>query len=300
MLPAGSVLLEAPSARARPALQRELRRAGFAVTVCTGAGDCPLLAGGECPLVGQADVVLHSLGGPRGRAIRARLRDHGRPVVVAAAGATGGALLDGVRAAFAGARARRVAVRLTTRSGALVRIRAIRPSDRFRLRRFDAGLSERSRSLRYLGFMPAMTEQSAARLASPDFADRFAFVAVAGRRVVGECRLVPATEGGVEMAIAVADEWQGSGLGPALLDTALRAAAERGVTKVVAEVRYDNQRMSRILRRYGFERTGWELGVMTFTWRPSNRPAPSLPSTTDRTKGQASMDPEPRTRVGQA
>jgi ribosomal protein S18 acetylase RimI-like enzyme len=266
-------------------------------------------------------VVLHALRGPRGRAIRERLRGEGRPVVVAPAGATGGALLDGVRAAFAGARARKVRFRLTARSGAVVRIRAIRPSDRFRLRRFDAGLSERSRSLRYLGFMPPMTEQSAAGLAAPDFAQRFAFVAVAGRRVVGDCRLVPATDRGVEMAIAVSDDWQGSGLGPALLETALRTAAERGITEVIAEVRYDNQRMSRILRRYGFERTGWELGIMTFTWTPSSWPAAlqtgscrtdaggtpgmsnSATSTsdgaTDRRKGQPSLHPEPRTMSAQ-
>ncbi|HEX6349147.1 MAG TPA: GNAT family N-acetyltransferase [Candidatus Dormibacteraeota bacterium] len=149
-------------------------------------------------------------------------------------------------------------------------VRRIAPGDRERLRRFDAGLSDRSRRLRYLGFMPPMSKEWAAHLAAPDFDRRFAFVAVAGRRLVADCRLVPSDDGAEELALAVSDDFQGEGLGHVLVETALSAAAACGA-EVVAQVRYDNDRMAHLLRAFGFRRTGWDLGVLTFRWSP---PAP--------------------------
>jgi ribosomal protein S18 acetylase RimI-like enzyme len=221
-------------------------------------GECPLLAGGTCDLVARADAVVNDLPGPRGSAIRARLP----------AGVRAGPALGAVRQVSARSRALRLRFSLATRGGRRVTVRAIRPSDGDRLRRFDAGLSEKARRLRYLGYMPPMSGDGAARLASPDLDQRFAFVALAGRRLVGDCRLVPAEGGGEEIAIAVADDFQGAGVGRALLEVALRTAAERGFDEVVAEVNYENERMSRMLRRMGFQRTAWDLGVMTFRWSP--------------------------------
>jgi len=242
----------------RPRLQRALREAGFTVSVCTAEGGCPLLAGKACPLVTSADVVVNELTGRRGREIRARI-----PVLRLAP-----ARLDAVHRIYAGPRARRLRLRTQTRDGRPVLVRSIGPADRERLRRFDGGLSDHSRRLRYLGFMPPMSPGWAAYLATPDFDQRFAFVALSGGRLVADCRLVPSQDGSEELALAVADDFQAQGLGPFLLEVALRTAAERGVRAVVADVNYDNQPMSRMLRRFGFQRTGWDLGVMTFRWSP--------------------------------
>jgi len=259
------VLLEVPEERARPALQAALRRGGFEVSVCTAESECSLLVGDRCGLVDQADVVVHALTGARGRAIRMRLP--AASVVRTTSASTGSDVLEAVRRRYAGPRARRRRFHFMTRDGRRLLIRAIRPSDRGRLRQFDRDLSDPTRQLRYLGFMPPMSQEWAAHLATPDFGERFAFVAMAGRRLVGDCRLVPAEAGGLEMAIVVADEFQGAGVGRVLLEAALRTAAERGLP-VVAEVRYDNQPMAGLLRSLGFQRTGWDLGVMTFRWSP--------------------------------
>ena len=48
-----------------------------------------------------------------------------------------------------------------------------------------------------------------------------------------------------------------------LPDTPLQGEGPRGV----GQVRYDNARTMRMLRRLGFEQVGWELGVVTFIWR---------------------------------
>lgn len=183
------------------------------------------------------------------------------------------------------ARGRRLMdVRLQLRDGRWVRIRAIDAADAELLRQFDAGLSETSRRLRYLGWMPPLSVEKAACWATVDFRDRFALVAVARqgehKRIVADCRLVPFPDrpGSLEVAIAVADDFQGVGLGRALLQLILGIAAARGVN-VVALVRYDNLRMMHLLPGLGFRRTGWELGVVTFVRAPDGPPQDEASST---------------------
>jgi len=62
------------------------RDAGFDVAFCSGPGDepgaCPLLRGQQCPLVAEADVVLHGLDPALGIATAIRRRRPELPVVV--------------------------------------------------------------------------------------------------------------------------------------------------------------------------------------------------------------------------
>jgi len=161
--------------------------------------------------------------------------------------------------------------RLRLRDGRTVVVRPIRPDDAERLRAFDGALSETSRRLRYLGWMPALTAERAAALATVDGRRRIALVATAvhGRdeRIVADCRLLaePGGEGLAELAIAVAEDHRNAGLGRALLERLCAAGAGAGVETVFARVRYDNEVMMHLLRALGFRRTAWELGVVTFT-----------------------------------
>lgn len=163
--------------------------------------------------------------------------------------------------------------------GRAVEVRAIRCDDAGLLREFDDGLSEHSRRLRYLGGTPPMSPERALELAAVDFHDRFAFVAVAaadGRtRMVADCRLarMPERPGCFEIAVAVADDFQNAGLGRVMLELTLAVAAAQGVAEVIAEVRYDNQRMMHLLRRLGFSAVSWELGVVIFACSPRPRTA---------------------------
>jgi RimJ/RimL family protein N-acetyltransferase len=284
----GNVLLEAADAGLARRAAHRLRRAGFRVSRCAGqrlGGTCPLLAGGACPLVDGADVVVHALPDGLGQAVLRALNRAGPPVLAltgpgAAPAAPGadrlgvelvpGRLVEEVGRTLA-SRARLLRLPLRLRDGRAVWVRAIDAADADRLREFDGGLSERSRQLRYFGWKPPMTCERAAKLAAVDFRDRFALVAVADRdgraALVADCRLIPMTEreGGAEIAIAVADGYQNAGLGREMLGRMLDVAADRGFAEVVAHVRYDNDRMMRLLRELGFERTGWDLGVVTFT-----------------------------------
>ena len=101
-----------------------------------------------------------------------------------------------------------------------------------------------------------------------------------------------------ELAVAVADAHQGAGLGPAMIRLMLGVAARHGIETVVALVRCDNERTMHVLRRLRFERTAWELGVVTFTVRTratqaarasaaSSAQARSIPAASRSTSGWA-------------
>lgn len=290
-----SVLLEAADPVLAGRCAALLCQAGFHVSYCAGSGlqtgGCPLLTGGRCTLVDAAEVVVHALPGATGRAVLARLEAGDTPVLALTApgGATQGsrdtlpadlgpgALAEQVRRLYA-SRAKRLRLPVQLRDGRLLWIRAIDGADAELLREFDGHLSEASRRFRYLGPAPSLRPEQAARLAAVGFRDRFALVAEAQqgdrRRLVADCRLepMPETEGRSEVAIAVADEYQGMGLGRLLLGLVMGIAADRGLDEVVAVVHYDNGRMMHLLGELGFRRTGWEPGAVTFTARPDGRP----------------------------
>jgi acetyltransferase len=177
-------------------------------------------------------------------------------------------LVEAAPAVSAGAVRRPVPRTVRLRDGRSVRIRPIRPSDAEALREFDDGLCETCRRFRYLGWMPPLTPERALAMATVDFQGRFAIVATtrggSGDVIVADCRLIADQDQPAEIAIAVADDHQGVGLGPALIRRMLSIAADHGIDMVEGRVRYDNERMMRVLRRLGFRRTTWELGVATF------------------------------------
>ena len=163
---------------------------------------------------------------------------------------------------------------LQLRDGRAVTVRAVRPADAERLREFDAALSETSRRLRYLSWMAPMSAERALALATVDGVRRIALVATTGHgqreRIVADCRLFADDGPGrrAEVAIAVAEDHRRAGLGTEFLRLLLAAAADAGLDELVARVHYDNPVMMHVLRTLGFERTAWELGVVTFIGRP--------------------------------
>lgn len=108
-------------------------------------------------------------------------------------------------------------------------------------------------------------------MATVDFEGRFAIVATARHRgrevIVADCRMIAGDDGTAELAIAVADDHQGIGLGPALIRRMLAVAIAHRIETVTALVRYENEHMMRVLRGLGFQRTAWELGVVTYEAR---------------------------------
>lgn len=70
-------------------------------------------------------------------------------------------------------------------------------------------------------------------------------------RIVGECAYELLPDGDGELAITVARHTRGW-LGPYLLDTVVRVAAERGIANLQADVLVDNHRMLALIRARGY------------------------------------------------
>lgn len=142
------------------------------------------------------------------------------------------------------------------RDGTTVHIRLVSPEDADRLLTFFRSLSPESRALR---FFSATTDVflrgEARREADVDHGRTFGLLALAGldERVVGHAFCVVATDGDhSDVALAVADDYQGRGLGTILLGQLAEAAAANGVRVLEATVLPENYRMLEVLRQSGF------------------------------------------------
>jgi GNAT superfamily N-acetyltransferase len=139
--------------------------------------------------------------------------------------------------------------------GRHVRSRRIEPADRDALTRFYAGLSQDSRESRFHGARPGIADTEATYFCGPDHEHREGLVAIAREHgapvIVGHLCLEPVNDHEAEMAIAVADAWQGRGLGTALLAEAAAWAAEHGVTRLCASMRAGDAVISALVRSTG-------------------------------------------------
>jgi nucleotide-binding universal stress UspA family protein/GNAT superfamily N-acetyltransferase len=133
---------------------------------------------------------------------------------------------------------------ITLRDGARATLRPIASEDKPLLAASFARLSEESR---YRRFLTAKSELSAADLAyfvDVDHHDHEAIIAVdpVSGEGQGVARYVRSTQDPevAEVAVTVADDWQGRGLGRALLDRLTYRARREGVRRFSALVQSDN------------------------------------------------------------
>jgi acetyl coenzyme A synthetase (ADP forming)-like protein len=162
--------------------------------------------------------------------------------------------------------------------GTTVHVRPVRPDDGPGLLRFLKALSPESLSLRFFSAGVDL-EAEARRDAQVDYHDRFGLVATVGpeARIIAHAsytvidrpgiapahdesdRLpsfprgaIPRQEGRAEVAMAVADSYQGRGVGTILLGHLAEVAAAHGITIFEASVLPHNHRMIDVFRQSGF------------------------------------------------
>jgi acetyltransferase len=144
--------------------------------------------------------------------------------------------------------------RVGLRDGRVIRLRPVERADADALAAFHVALSIETRHFRFFSTWRPSAED-ATRLASPDD-DSFAVVAETDdpgvRRIVGDARWNAASEGVAEMAIAVADDFQGAGLGKALLRHLASEAHRQHIHTFTATVLGANDRMRHLLDWWGF------------------------------------------------
>ncbi|HET7465335.1 MAG TPA: GNAT family N-acetyltransferase [Candidatus Dormibacteraeota bacterium] len=139
------------------------------------------------------------------------------------------------------------------RDGSTVSVRPVRPDDRDAIARFFASLSLESRVFRFFAAV-ANADALAANMAQVDYRTRMGIVALAGPddAIVGHAMYVETEPRKAELALAIADEFQGRGLGTILLGQLAEAAAASGFDVLEAIVKPENHRMLAMLRESGF------------------------------------------------
>ena len=119
-----------------------------------------------------------------------------------------------------------------------------------------AGLSERSRRLRFLGSKPRLLESDVAWLVDVGRCGREAVVAVDAEteRTVGIARFVRDAESPeAEIAFEIVDDWQGRGLGKRLVAELRTLAVQQGILRFRAVIAHGNRPAFALVRGLGEE-----------------------------------------------
>lgn len=147
------------------------------------------------------------------------------------------------------------AAEVTLRDGVIVHLRPVRAEDAAAIRCLFQGLSQTSRRLRFFSACPSLdkvvgwaTEVNGDR--------RLGLVAIAADtgQVIAHagCERDHRQPDRAEFALAIADRYQGRGLGSILLGRLTEAAHRVGIQWLTGEVLADNHRMLNLLRRSGY------------------------------------------------
>ena len=133
-------------------------------------------------------------------------------------------------------------------------VRHVQPSDTPALVDFYDNLSAESRYARFLGFTRSVGEDMARSFCTPDHTHGEGFVALlsdpmrAGPpHIVGHLCLQPCGERQLELAVAVADAYQGRGIGRQLFSSAIKWAQAHEIEHIFASAFTDNARVLRLL-----------------------------------------------------
>jgi succinyl-CoA synthetase alpha subunit/GNAT superfamily N-acetyltransferase len=142
------------------------------------------------------------------------------------------------------------------RDGTSLLIRAIRPSDKEHLLAHFRGLSPESVRHRMFGAKKTLDPEELRYLTEVDFAKHVALAAVvhddATEKFIGIGRYFVGEKASAEVAFAVADDYQGRGIGTILLEHLAAIARASGIEQLEAHVMADNHPMMRVFADSGF------------------------------------------------
>jgi GNAT superfamily N-acetyltransferase len=148
----------------------------------------------------------------------------------------------------------------TLADGREVVIRPMNPGDFDAERAFIDALSPAARRNRFQEQIRDPDAELVANLVDVDHEHQEAYAAFAGdtgdERIVGVSRyVVSADPGTCEIAVTVLDDWQGHGLGTALMRHLIDAARRRGLKRMVSLDFAENHEMTHLAQFLGFTTT---------------------------------------------
>lgn len=145
------------------------------------------------------------------------------------------------------------------RNGQRLTIRALRPEDRANFMAAVERTSDASLYRRFFGGKRHFSEQEIDHYLRLDFITHVALVAVfeeGGQPVIaGGARYVVSGPSQAEVAFVVVDQYQGQGIGGALLRHLIILARQAGLKRLVAEVLPENAAMLKVFYQSGLQVT---------------------------------------------
>jgi RimJ/RimL family protein N-acetyltransferase len=156
------------------------------------------------------------------------------------------------------------------RDGRRVEIRALRHEDRSGLEEAVSRTSVESLRRRFFSVRRHFSEKEMEFFSDIDFVNHVALVVVAkegeGSHIVGGGRYVVVEPGRAEIAFALIDEYQGQGIGVALMRHLAAIAKDAGLKEFIAEVLPENFAMLKVFMKSGLNpATRREMGVIHVT-----------------------------------
>ncbi len=141
--------------------------------------------------------------------------------------------------------------------GSEVLIRPIRADDKTMEQEFVQHLSTESRYRRFMSTLKELPPGKLKYLTEIDYEKHLALVAIIerdGEQIeIGVARYVADPSGtNCEFAIAIDDEWQGSGVAGILMLTLIDAARARGMQRMEAFILASNDKMIKFAKQLGF------------------------------------------------
>ena len=143
------------------------------------------------------------------------------------------------------------------RDGRKLEIRALRPQDLTDLRAAVDRTSAQSLYRRFFGAKRSFSDKEVAFFVNVDFANHVALVAVVEERghtaIVAGGRYIVQQPGKAEIAFVVVDDYQGQGIGSALLRHLAILARNAGLKEFAAEVLPENIPMLKTFEKSGLK-----------------------------------------------
>lgn len=127
-------------------------------------------------------------------------------------------------------------------NGLRVRLRLLQPGDDDLLSRFFWRLSSETVYRRFFSPIRLPNDSLLKKLVDVDHCDREALIALDDQGIVGVARYGTGLGGSHDVAVVVADDWQGHGLGALLIRRLAHIARLRGISSFHATMLGDNQR----------------------------------------------------------
>jgi GNAT superfamily N-acetyltransferase len=130
-----------------------------------------------------------------------------------------------------------------------INLRLLEPDDASLIRRFYLRLSKETIYKRFMGPVVPPASELMSRLVDVDHCDRDALIALDARGIAGVARYAALPgRSTYDVAVVVADDWQGKGLGRLLMRRLANVARLRGIRRFRATIIADNRRALALVR----------------------------------------------------